>query len=152
MLRLSTKGQYGVRAMFEIAKGYPASPITIKEISYAQGVSVSYLEQILNRLRRAGLISSVKGPGGGYILTRPPAEISIGRILRELEGPVAITACQDPAAGCERVDRCVTSLLWRSLGERIEGFLDSMNLGDLLHQAAQKTPDSARLKVGTQGK
>jgi Rrf2 family protein len=136
MLRLSTKGQYGVRAMFEIAKGYPVNPITIKEISHAQDVSVSYLEQILNRLRKAGLISSVKGPGGGYVLTRQPSDISIGQILRELEGPVAITACQDPAAGCERVDGCVTSLLWRALGEKIEGFLDSMNLGDLLRQAS----------------
>lgn len=134
MLRLSTKGQYGVRAMFEIAKGYPATPTTIKEISERQEVSVAYLEQILNKLRRAGLIGSVKGPGGGYLLSKEPASMSIGAILRELEGPVAITSCLDPTEGCSRVDRCVTHLLWRSLGEKIESFLSTITLKDLLEE------------------
>jgi Rrf2 family protein len=134
MLRLSTKGQYGVRAMFEIAKGYPSSPTTIKEISERQEVSVSYLEQILNTLRKSGLILSVRGPGGGYLLSRPPALISMGAILKELEGPVAITSCLDPLEGCSRVDSCVTHLLWRSLGEKIEAFLATITLEDLLHE------------------
>lgn len=132
MLRLSTKGQYGVRAMFEIAKGYNFGPITIKEIAERQSVSVSYLEQILNRLRKAGIIKSVKGPGGGYILSRKPDNISIGSILRELEGPVAITSCLDPKEGCIRIEGCVTHLLWKALGENIEAFLDDMKLNDLL--------------------
>lgn len=134
MLRLSTKGQYGVRAMFEIAKGYPSSPTTIREVAERQEVSVAYLEQILNTLRKAGLILSVKGPGGGYLLSRPPAMVSIGEILRELEGPVAITSCLDPMEGCSRVDFCVTHLLWRSLGEKIEAFLNTITLGDLLNE------------------
>ena len=132
MLRLSTKGQYGVRAMFEIADGCSRGPVTIKEISVKQEVSVAYLEQILNKLRKAGLINSVKGPGGGYVLSREPEKISIGEILRELEGPVAITSCLDPREGCMRVDGCVTHLLWKSLGEKIEAFLDTMTLRDLL--------------------
>jgi Rrf2 family transcriptional regulator, iron-sulfur cluster assembly transcription factor len=132
MLRLSTKGQYGVRAMYEIAKGYNVGPITIREISERQDVSVAYLEQILNTLRKAGLITSVKGPGGGYVLSREPGRISIGAILRELEGPVAITSCLDPKEGCMRIEGCVTHLLWKSLGEKIEGFLDTMTLQDLL--------------------
>ncbi len=132
MLRLSTKGQYGVRAMYEIARGYNVGPITIKEISEKQDVSVAYLEQILNTLRKAGLITSVKGPGGGYVLSREPGRISIGAILRELEGPVAITSCLDPKEGCMRIEGCVTHLLWKSLGEKIEGFLDTMTLKDLL--------------------
>ena len=132
MLRLSTKGQYGVRAMYEIARGYGRGPITIKEISERQDVSVAYLEQILNTLRKAGIITSVKGPGGGYILARDPDSISIGAILRELEGPVAITSCLDPKEGCMRVEGCVTHLLWKSLGENIEAFLDKMTLQDLL--------------------
>ncbi|HWR88912.1 MAG TPA: Rrf2 family transcriptional regulator, partial [Dissulfurispiraceae bacterium] len=77
MLRLPTKGQYGVRAMFEIARGYPNQPISIRQISERQDVSVAYLEQILNKLRKAGLVRSVKGPGGGYLLNRKPEEISI---------------------------------------------------------------------------
>ncbi len=118
--------------MFEIAKGYKKGPITIKEISKRQDVSVAYLEQILNTLRKAGIITSVKGPGGGYVLGRDPDNISIGAILRELEGPVAITSCLDPKEGCMRVDGCVTHLLWKALGENIEAFLDNMSLRDLL--------------------
>lgn len=134
MLRLSTRGQYGVRAMFEIAKGYPSTPTTIREISLRQEVSTAYLEQILNTLRKAGLVSSVKGPGGGYLLTRKPSAVSIGEILMELEGPLALTSCLDPAEGCSRVDGCVTHLLWRSLGEKIEGFLNTITLDDLLRE------------------
>ncbi len=132
MLRLSTKGQYGVRAMYEIARALSVGPVTIRQIAERQDVSVSYLEQILNTLRKSGIIQSVKGPGGGYVLSRGPEKISIGEILRELEGPVAITSCLDPAEGCIRVDSCVTHLLWKSLGENIERFLDSMSLKDLL--------------------
>ncbi len=136
MLRLSTKGQYGVRAMFEIARGYPEQPVTIKEISERQDVSVPYLEQILNKLRRAGLIKSMKGPGGGYLLARRPDEISIASILNELEGPVAITSCLDPDEGCSRVDGCVIHLLWKSLGVRIEAFLGTITLDDLIRVGA----------------
>lgn len=132
MLRLSTKSQYGVRAMFEIANRYHEGPVTIKEISEKQSVSVAYLEQILNTLRKAGIIKSVKGPGGGYVLNQAPEHVSIGAILRELDGPVAITSCLDPREGCMRIEGCVTHLLWKSLGEKIEAFLDNMTLKDLL--------------------
>jgi Rrf2 family protein len=134
MLKLSTKGQYGVRAMFEVAKGYPDAPTTIKEISERQGVSVSYLEQILNTLRKAGLIKSVRGPGGGYLLTQSPAMISVGAVLLALEGPVALTSCMDPDEGCSRVESCVTQMLWRSLGQKIEAFLGTITLDDLLRE------------------
>lgn len=132
MLRLSTKGQYGVRAMFEIAKSSADSPVTIREISERQEVSVPYLEQILNKLRRAGLIKSVKGPGGGYLLAEAPENITIASILNELEGPVALTSCLDPDEGCSRVEGCVTHLLWKSLGAKIEAFLETITLKDLM--------------------
>lgn len=133
MLRLSTKGQYGVRAMYEIAKGYPDRPVTIKEISERQNVSVAYLEQILNKLRKANLIKSIKGPGGGYLLNKSPENISIASILKELEGPVAITTCLDPERGCMRIDNCVAHLLWKSLGQQIEAFLETITLKNLLN-------------------
>lgn len=123
-----------MRAMFEIARGYPESPVTIKEISERQDVSVAYLEQILNKLRRAGLIRSVKGPGGGYLLTKDPGGVNIASILKELEGPVAITSCLDPEEGCARVEGCVTHLLWKSLGAKIEAFLETITLKDLLEK------------------
>jgi len=118
--------------MFEIARGYPDQPISIRQISERQDVSVAYLEQILNKLRKAGLVRSVKGPGGGYLLNRKPEEISMASILNELEGPVAITSCLDPAEGCVRVDTCVTHLLWKALGEQIEAFLRTISLRDLV--------------------
>jgi len=132
MLRLSTKGQYGVRAMYEIARAYEKGPVNIKTISERQDVSVHYLEQILNILRRAGLIKSIKGPGGGYVLTKAPQEISIGEILEQLEGPIAITSCLDPREGCLRVDQCVAHLLWKGLRFQIEEFLRKVTLADLV--------------------
>ncbi len=132
MLRLSTKGQYGVRAMFEIARGYPDRPLTIREIAERQDVSVAYLEQILGQLRRAGLIRSIRGPGGGYLLAKKPGDIPIAAVLGVLEGPVALTSCIDPREGCVRVEHCVTHLLWKALGDQIEGFLSSITLGNLL--------------------
>ncbi len=135
MLRLSKKGQYGVRAMFEIAKNYKKGPLPIREIAKKQGVSVSYLEQLLNRLRKSRLIKSQKGPGGGYVLSNKPEEISVGKILKALEGPVAIAHCLDPSAkGCNRVEGCVVRLLWKSLGEKIEHFLETISLKDLLKE------------------
>jgi Rrf2 family protein len=140
MLRLSTKGQYGVRAMFELAKNYnyKQGHLTIKEIARRQSVSIAYLEQLLNKLRRAGLIKSLKGPGGGYVLSKKPEEISIGMILNALEGPIAITQCLGPyAKGCKRIEGCVARLLWKSLGEEIENFLETINLRALLKEEAK---------------
>lgn len=138
MLRLSTKGQYGVRAMFELARNYNKGPLTIKEIAARQDVSISYLEQLLNKLRKSKLIKSQKGPGGGYIISKKPEEISVGMILNSLEGPVAITQCLGPSSGsCKRVEGCVARLLWKSLGEKIEDFLGTINLNDLLKEEAK---------------
>ncbi|MFN3383313.1 MAG: RrF2 family transcriptional regulator [Archaeoglobaceae archaeon] len=131
MLRLSTRGRYGVRAMYEIARAYP-NPVTTKHISERQALSVPYLEQILNRLKNAGLLVSIKGPGGGYVLSRKPEEISIIEILKELDGPPAIASCLDPKKGCIRVEVCVTHIVWKMLSEQIEGFLRKITLADLL--------------------
>lgn len=131
MLKLSTKGRYGVRAMYEIAKQYP-NAVTIKEISTKQGISIPYLEQILNRLKNKGIIIPVKGPGGGYILSKKPEKITLYEILEKLEGPLALTPCLNPTKGCVRVDECVVHLIWEKLGERMEEFLKTITLKDLL--------------------
>lgn len=121
--------------MFELAKNFDKGPMTIKEIARRQDVSVAYLEQLLNRLRKSRLIVSRKGPGGGYVITKKPEEISVGMILNSLEGPVAITRCLDPKTkGCKRIDGCVARLLWKSLGEKIEDFLDTITLKDLISE------------------
>lgn len=135
MLRLSRKGEYGVRAMFELAKNYDKGPLTIKEIARRQDVSIAYLEQLLNILRKSKLIKSQKGPGGGYVINKKPDEISVGMILNSLEGPVAIAQCLDPKTkGCKRIEGCVSRMLWKSLGEKIEDFLDTIKLNDLIEE------------------
>ncbi|MBF0319796.1 MAG: Rrf2 family transcriptional regulator [Nitrospirae bacterium] len=121
--------------MYEIARGYPDNPVTIKVISERQDVSGAFLEQILGKLRKAGLIRSVKGPGGGYMLKSPPERISIEEILMVLEGPIAITACvtpEDMPVGCIKADHCVIQHLWKALGRQIEEFLNTITLKDLL--------------------
>ncbi|MDK2861653.1 MAG: Rrf2 family transcriptional regulator, iron-sulfur cluster assembly transcription factor, partial [Thermodesulfobacterium sp.] len=106
MFKLSTKGRYAVRAMYEIAKAYP-NGVTLEEISASQNISRVYLAQILNRLRQSRLIKSSRGPRGGYVLRKHPDEVSLYEILEPLEGPVCIASCIDPGEGCEDVEECV---------------------------------------------
>jgi Rrf2 family protein len=147
MLRLSTKGQYGVRAMFELARNYNKGPLSIKEISKRQDVSVAYLEQLLNKLRKSHLIKSRKGPGGGYEINKRPEEISIGLILNALEGPVTITQCLGPKAKeCNRVEGCVARMLWKSLGEKIEHFLGTISLDDLIREEVNQAGSSSNFR------
>ncbi len=139
-MKLSTKGKYGVRAVYEIARHEGRGPITIKEISERQGISFSYLEQILHKLGKAGLIESVRGPAGGYLLARKPAELTIGDIVRSLEGPIALTHCLEPGeeGDCYQADDCVARMVWTRVGAKIEEALDGISFDDLLRQAQQR--------------
>ena len=117
------------------------TPISIKKISEKQNIPMPYVEQILGKLRRANLVESVRGPKGGYILNRTPPQSSIGAILRALEGPVALCDCFDPAfdeRDCAQIDHCVTQMLWRQLGERIEEVFDGIHLDDLVRKANRR--------------
>jgi len=135
-MKLSTKGKYGVRAVFEIARNYGKGPITIKEIAERQGISFSYLEQILYKLGKARVIESVRGPAGGYLLARKPAELTIGDIVRTLEGPIALSHCLEPgeAGDCNQAEDCVARMVWAKVGAKIEEALDSISFNDLLYQ------------------
>lgn len=125
--------------MLELALNYGQGPLTVRAISQRQGVSVAYLEQLLVKLRREGLIASVRGPGGGYILTKPPSETSIGEIIRVLEGPIALADCllEQPSAGCERIDNCLSRILWKKLQDKIEEVLNETSLQALCDQVVQ---------------
>ncbi len=140
-MKLSTKGKYGVRAVFEIARHYGKGPITIKEIADRQGISFSYLEQILHKLGKAGVIESVRGPAGGYLLARKPAELTIGDIVRTLEGPIALSHCLEPgeSGDCNQADDCVARMVWVKVGAKIEEALDSISFNDLLQKEIRKT-------------
>ena len=140
MLKLSSKGEYGVRAMIEIARDYEHAPLPIKVIAQRQNLSSAYLEQIMNTLRRAGLVQSLRGPGGGYVLAGRPDSISIGHILRALEGPVALASCLEPSTeSCSQLEGCVARLLWQSLGETIEKMLEKITLQDLITEQIKLT-------------
>lgn len=155
-MKLSTKGKYGVRAVFEIARHYGKGPITIKEIVERQGISFSYLEQILHRLGKAGLIESVRGPAGGYLLARKPSDLTIGDIVRTLEGPIALSHCLEPGESgeCYQADDCVARMVWTKVGAKIEEALDSITFNDLLHQDQRREPAvlKTKRKIAAAGK
>ena len=138
-MRLSTKGRYAVRAMADLALRVNQGPVTREEIALSQEISADYLARLFAKLVKAGLISSVKGPGGGYILAQSAGAITAGDIIRAVEEPLAPVYCVNAKAEktCHRVDGCATHLLWERLGERITELLDSVTLEELREQAQQ---------------
>ena len=116
-MRLTTKGQYAVRAMVNIACHSDDKPVTLKEISIDEEISLSYLEQLVVKLRKGNVVKSIRGPGGGYILARPSREISVGEVITVVEEPHKAVACLDAGTGCERAARCSTQKVWKGLGE-----------------------------------
>lgn len=155
-MKLSTKGKYGVRALFEIARNYGRGPLTIKEIADRQKISLSYLEQILHRLGKAGIIESVRGPHGGYELARKPADLTIGDVVRVLEGPIALSHCLEPGEGesCYQADDCVARMVWSRVGEKIEEALDSITFEQLLrqYQGRERDQPGGRKRLTATGK
>lgn len=139
-MKLSTKGRYGVRAMFDLAMRHGSGPVSLRSIAERQGLSEHYLEQLIGTLRKAGLVKSVRGAYGGYVLTREPKEVTIGDIIRALEGPIAPAECvsEDSEFHCEYTEDCVTRMIWERLKNRIDEVLDEMNLDDLCQIALEK--------------
>ncbi len=139
MIRISTRGRYALRAMVDLALHADEEPVLRQDIAERQGISTDYVAQLFRRLRAAGLVKGVKGPGGGYRLARDAETIRVGDVVRAVEGPVAVVHCIVPGdePSCNRVDRCVTRLLWKRLSEAMTEFLDSVTLKDLCDQTQQ---------------
>lgn len=132
-MKISTKGRYALRMMIDIAENGSNQKVSIKEISERQEISVKYLEQIVPNLTRAGLLRSERGAGGGYMLTKPPGQYTVGSILRAIEGKLAPVAClEDETNKCERSEHCKTLAFWTGLYEVIDNYVDSVTLEDLL--------------------
>lgn len=131
-MKLSTKGRYGVAAMYDLAMHYGQGPISLKSVAQRQGISEHYLEQLMGALRKAGLVRSVRGAQGGYALTREPAQITVGDIVRVMEGPIAPVDCLI-TGGCERDQAgiCVTRGVWAKVRDSINQVLDAISLADL---------------------
>ena len=140
-MRLSTKGRYAVMAMADLARrqAEPCRAVALAEIATRQEISLSYLEQLFARLRRKGLVQSARGPGGGYRLTRTPAETSIAEIVHAVDEPLRATRCADKGQGCMlKGERCLTHDLWENLGDRIEDYLASVSLADVVSGRLRK--------------
>jgi Rrf2 family protein len=134
-MKLSTKSTYGLRAMVRLALEYGRGPVSILDIAKREEISVPYLEQLLNRLRRRGLVESVRGPKGGYSLAAAPGDITVKEVVRALEGNIAPVYCIGaegaPPEACTRRAKCVTKYVWAKLGKAIEECLESITLEDL---------------------
>jgi len=137
-MKLSTKGRYGARAMVDMALHEDQGPILLKDIAKRQGISEKYLEHIITSLKVAGLVKSIRGARGGYILARPASQIKLSHIIRALEGSTAPVECVDDPKLCSRVGICVTRDVWMKIKEKIEEILESVSLKDLAEQQKKK--------------
>jgi Rrf2 family protein len=143
-MKLSTKGRYAVRAMLALALNQGGNPLSLRKISCREGISDKYLEQIFLRLKKVGLVKTVRGANGGYLLGRKPREITLKEILEGVEGSLAPVFCLEEK--CKRATKCVTHGLWRELDGVIKDFLSSRTLFDL----CQLSHDGGTLQMGTE--
>lgn len=143
MMKVSTRGEYGVRAMVVLAKSYGTGPMSIAAVSESSSIPAPYLEQLISPLREAGLVVSRRGATGGYQLAKPPEETGIGEIFRVMEGPIAPMDCvsediEDQT--CPLIPNCETRPVWMQVRDSIAGVLDSMTLADLIREKPGNAP------------
>lgn len=132
-MKISTKGRYALRLMLDLALNNTGEPVRVKDIASRQEISDKYLEQIISVLNKAGYVKSIRGPQGGYRLTRDPAKYTVGMILRLTEGSLASVPClDDEVNNCERQDTCVTLRLWQMIDAAVSDIVDKVTLADLV--------------------
>ncbi len=133
-MKISTKGRYALRLMLDIAlNGKDGKPVRVKDIAKRQEISGKYLEQIISVLNKAGYVRSIRGPQGGYLLKQSPNRYTVGMILRLTEGSLEPVAClEEGVPSCDRMDECVTIILWRKLSDAINSVVDHVTLEDLM--------------------
>ena len=139
-MKISTKGRYALRLMLDVALHSHGAAVPLRDVAQRQEISDKYLEQIVTQLSRAGLVRSVRGAGGGYLLTREPEEYTVGEILRVLEGNLAPVSCVDGSDCCDRVDHCVTVDVWRQIQEAVSSVVDRLTLAALVRRYHEKCP------------
>lgn len=150
-MKLTSKGRYAVTAMLDVALNSQKGPVSLAEISERQEISLSYLEQLFARLRKSGLVVSVRGPGGGYVLSRDMADIAIGSIVKAVDESVDATKCNGEGC-CQGGVRCLTHSLWHDLSQRIDTFLTSITLNELVNnkdvrEVADRQANINRVKI-----
>ncbi len=139
-MKISTKGRYGLRALIDLAQYSEIEPVSISSIANRQGISERYLEQLMTLLKKAEIIKSIRGAGGGYVLARDTGDISVGDVLRALEGslePVECAAFHEEDS-CAASDVCVTKYVWQRINESINRTVDEISLKQLVEEGRQK--------------
>lgn len=150
-MMLSTRGRYAVMAMVDLAGRQVETPVTLAEISQRQEIPLAYLEQIFAKLRKKGLVKSVRGPGGGYHLMRPAADIWVSDIILAAEETIKMTRCDSGPSGCMKPKtRCLTHDLWEGLGQQIYHYLSSISLEDVCDQRLRQKFPAAGTAQGLQ--
>lgn len=141
-MKLSTKGRYGLRAMIDLARYSEEEPVSISSIAARQDISERYLEQLVGLLKKAGLVRSIRGATGGYVLARSAGEISVGDVLRALEGSLEPVKCAAfySEEGCMAADGCVTKYVWQKINESINATVDNMMLDELVYESRTVNP------------
>lgn len=136
-MKITTKGRYGLRALIDLAKYSEIEPVSINSIAARQGISERYLEQLMTLLKKAGLIKSIRGAGGGYVLAKEMSEISVGDVLRALEGSLEPVACTgfNEEASCEAAGGCVTKYVWQRINESINQTVNEISLKQLVEES-----------------
>ena len=137
-MKISTRTRYGMRALLELALAYGAGPVQIKAIAERQNISNKYLEQLIAIVKTAGLVRSMRGPHGGYVLAKPPQDIKLSDIFRVLEGTVFTVECVENKEACEQYADCVTRRLWIEVNDAILDVLDNKTLQDLIEMAEKE--------------
>lgn len=130
-MKLTTKGRYGLRAAFELAKAYGENPIPLKDIAQSQELAEKYLEQLMALLKKAGIVQTVRGAAGGYILSAPPASITVNQVLTALEGDMTIVECQR-GQKCKNEDTCATKAIWQRISQSVTSALEGITLQNMV--------------------
>ena len=133
-MKLTTKGRYAVTAMLDLALHANQGPVSLADISERQGISISYLEQLFAKLRKNDLVSSVRGPGGGYRLSRGSMEIFVAQVVDAVDEPVDVTRCEGQG-NCQNGEPCLTHYLWEDLSQQLHQFLSAISLQSLVERS-----------------
>ena len=147
-MQISTKGKYSVRALLDIAQHSNGSPVSLGAISKREGISLLFLEQLFQQLRKGDIVKSVRGPHGGYILARDSSEITIGDIVRLIEPPLYSHSCfkNESAENCRIGETCLGGAIWKQLAEHIDTFLDSITVADLANKTKPEVVYGLKIK------
>lgn len=140
-MRLSTKGRYGLRAVVDLAVHGSDAAVSISSIASRQGLSEGYLEQLIAKLKKAGIVTSIRGTNGGYRLARDVKEITVGDVLRALEGNLNVVQCPDDQS-CDKYDSCVTKYVWKRITDSINEVVDTMTLEEVIRNGCHYSDGS----------